>query len=69
MKFIAPVSSEYVQEKGASSYSQVSPSVDFAYAALGAGAIGTVLYSVYAANEEGKRYIQHEKAFVSQGET
>jgi hypothetical protein len=57
MKFIAPVSSQHIEEKGAGSsgLASFSPTADLAYAALGAGAVGTVLYSIYAANEEEKR--------------
>lgn len=43
------------------SYSEISPTVDMdtvTYAALGAGAIGTVLYGIYAASgsEDDNRY-------------
>ncbi len=60
IRFITPVAPQQIEEKvdgpsGPSgvSYSEVSPTVDLdtvTYAALGAGAIGTVLYGIYAAS-------------------
>ena len=66
-RFITPVAPQPIEEKidngptgtsGGPSYSEISPSIDMdtvTYAALGAGAIGTVLYGIYAANANDKK--------------